>query len=352
VARRTPVAVTAVVGLVCLPLATAYGVGAFVVADDDAGGDFGLVPSDAVGANGGEVVPDDYGGDGVPPELQPGGSVDVVCTDLVDSSVGSSWQDVDGAIHVVIVVDNACGTGQRLDDPAAGFTLTMGGADIAAASFDFASDPLDVPAYGSSDAELVFGPDTFVDLAALETAGLGGDAGVSAAAPTGFGLRYSYVCTDAPAAVASSATTPLTGLATAEPILPEPAGGDALAQLDAIAAADREFVDAAVLDRWVPQISSKKPDVVLPDGSTWDAASILADHRDWRVAYPRVRLLWSGDYSTYTYPDYWVTIVAVPFATADEANAWCDANGLPLEDCYAKLVSRTAPQEGSTRLRP
>lgn len=65
-----------------------------------------------------------------------------------------------------------------------------------------------------------------------------------------------------------------------------------------------------------------------------------------------MRLLWSGDYATYTYTDFWVTIVAIPFATADEALAWCDANGLPSDDCYAKLVSRAHGPDGSTRHRP
>lgn len=340
---RSVVPIAPVVGLVCLPIAAVFG----LVQRSEHRDDWGYDSAD-LGAVDQEW--DDYGGDGVPPELQPGGSVDVICTDLVDSSVESSWQDVDGAIHVVILVRNDCGLGQRLDDPGASFTLTSGGADVAAAAFDFARAPLEIPAYASTEAELVFAPATFVDLAALETSGLGGDPGVTGTGA--LGLRYSYTCTDAPEATATPTAAPLTGLPTAEPIAPTVSGDDdALAQLADIAASDSSYIETSVIEQWVPQISSKRPDVPLPDGSVWDAGSILADHRSWRSAYPRVRLLWSGDYATYTYADYWVTIVAIPFATAEEALAWCDGNGLPSDDCYAKLVSRAHGPDGSTRHR-
>jgi hypothetical protein len=338
-----------IVGLVCLPIAAVFGLVQHAEHKDDLRYETSADPSG--GLDGG--YDDDFGGDGVPPEQQPGGSVDVICTDLVDSSIASTWQDVDGAIHVVIVVDNGCDIGQRLDDATAAFTLTSGGVDVAAAEFDFARDPLDLPAYGTSEVELVFDPATFVDLEALETAGLGGDAGSVGTGSGSLGLSYSYVCTDAPDASGSSTAAPLAGEPTAAPIVPTvDTGDDPLAQLAEIAESDSSYIESSVLEQWVPQISSKRPDVPLPDGSVWDAASILEDHRSWRATYPRVRLLWSGDYTTYTYPDFWVTIVAIPYATPEEANAWCDANGLPREDCYAKLVSRTRSAEDSTRLRP
>lgn len=341
---RRVVPITPAVGLACLPIVAIFG----LVQRSEHRDDDWRYDDTALGEADGAL--DDHGGDGVPPELQPGGSVDVVCTDLVDSSVESSWQDVDGAIHVVILVSNDCGLGQRLDDPGATFTLTSGGADVAAASFDFTRRPLEIPAYASAEAELVFAPSTFVDLAALETAGLGGDPGGGTGA---LGLRYSYTCTDAPDAEVASAAAPVSGVATAEPIAPAVTGDDdAVAQLAQIAASDSPYIESSVIERWVPQISSKRPDVPLPDGSVWDAESILQDHRSWRAAYPRVRLLWSGDYATYTYGDYWVTIVAIPFASAEEAMGWCDANGLPRDDCYAKLVSRAQGPEGSTRHRP
>jgi hypothetical protein len=288
--------------------------------------------------------PDDAGDGG-----GPGGSYDVVCTDLVDSTISSTWQDVDGAIHVIVLVDNNCDIGQRLDDPSASFTLTDGGATVADATFDFTTDPVVIPAYSTAEAELVFGPDTFVDLEAVETLGLGADTTYGAGS---LGLTYRYICTDAPDATAATTGGEVAGDATGRPVVPQTTDEtDALSRLQEIADADQPFIDSDVIDRWVPQISSKKPNVTLPNGSVWDAVSILDDHRSWRESFPRVRLLWSGDYSTFEQSDFWVTIVAVPYNTAAEALAWCDAQALPHEDCYAKLISRTHPHQDSTEHR-
>jgi hypothetical protein len=278
-----------------------------------------------------------------------GGAADVVCTDLVGSTLQSAWQDADGAIRATVLVDNGCEIGQRLDDPSVAFALTGNGVTVADATFDFSSRPVVVPAFGRGEAEIVFGPETFVDLAAIETLGLGGDA---MAGTSSLGLTYSYVCTDAPGASAPSAGGEVAGVATGTPVTPGAlTESDALARLQEISAADRDLVESEVVNRWVPQISSKKPDVTLPNGTVWDAVSILDDHRAWRQRFPRVRLLWSGDYSTFEAADFWVTIVAVPFDSPEGALGWCDMQALPAEDCYAKLVSHTHPNEGSTELR-
>jgi hypothetical protein len=337
--RRAVVPASVVAGLACLPVVAVFGLVRH--ADDDR-----LAVADGWER---EEVPDDYGADGVPPEMQPGGSVNVICTDLVESSIESAWQDLDGAIHVVILVDNACASGQVLDDPEASFAITSGGVDVAAADFDFAAAPVAVPAYGSSTAELVFRPESFVDLEELETVGLGGEEAASGASAVG--LRYSYTCTDEPDASSTSAG-PVVGDATAAPIVPTNDGeAEALARLSEISAADAPYIESSVIEAWVPQISSKRPDVPLPDGSIWTAEAILEDHRSRRIEFPRVRLIWSGNYTSYTSGDFWVTIVAIPYATPDEANAWCDANAQPLEDCYAKLISHAHAPEGSTHLR-
>jgi hypothetical protein len=354
---RPVAALTPAVGLALLPIAGLVGAGQYVD-DDDAytltAADVPFDPSGSgSGSGSGEVdldvpsLPTD-GDDG--DDAGTAGSVDVVCTDLVDSSIRSAWQDVEGAIHVIILVDHGCEVGQLLDDPTASFTLTTGTADVADATFDFSSQPLFVPAYGTGDVEIVFGPDTFVDLGAVETLGLGADASTGSSR---LGLVYSFTCTDAPdAPTGGPGDEAIVGDATGAPVVPQvPTASEALGRLGEIAAADGPFVESEVIDRWVPQISSKKPDVVLPNGTVWDAASILQDHRGWRERFPRVRLLWSGDYSTYELTDYWVTIVAVPFDTPEGAVGWCDSHGLPAEDCYAKLVSHSHPTADSTRNR-
>jgi hypothetical protein len=352
-AGARPVAALApAVGVVLLPLAGLVGAVQYADGRDAFRSTAASGPLDASGGQSDDLdATDPAGGGDSGGSDGDGGSLDVVCTDLVESAIESVWQDVEGAIHVLVLVDNNCGTGQRLDDPSATFTLTSSGATVADATFDFSSRPVVVPAYGTGEAELVFGPGTFVDLATVETLGLGSDATTGTGAGS-LGFTYSYTCTDAPDATTPSSGPALDGRATHSPVPPEPtAAGDALTRLDEIAGADAPFVESDVTDRWVPQISSKKPDATLPDGTVWDAASILDDHRTWRERFPRVRLLWSGDYSTFELTDFWVTIVAVPFDTAEGALGWCDANALPPEDCYAKLISHTHGHDGSTAHR-
>jgi hypothetical protein len=124
----------------------------------------------------------------------------------------------------------------------------------------------------------------------------------------------------------------------------ESAGGS---QLRSIAAGDQPFVLNVLAERWVPQLSSKRPGLVA-EGRTWTDATTLAEHLQLRQGYPGVRLLWSGDWSTFSESNFWVTIVGTGFPTADEALAWCASNGFDRDHCYAKLVSTTHPSEGST----
>jgi hypothetical protein len=118
-------------------------------------------------------------------------------------------------------------------------------------------------------------------------------------------------------------------------------------QLRAIAANDQPLVLNGLADRWVPQLSSKRPELVA-EGRTWTNEMILTEHQQLRQSYSNVRLLWSGDWSTFSDSSFWITIAGTGFATADEALAWCTSNGFDRNHCYAKLISTTHPVEGST----
>ncbi|HET6732672.1 hypothetical protein [Mycobacterium sp.] len=118
-------------------------------------------------------------------------------------------------------------------------------------------------------------------------------------------------------------------------------------QLRAIAASDQPIVFAGLAERWVPQLSSKRPGLVA-EGQTWTNAMTLAEHEQLRQTYPGVRLLWSGDWSTFSESNFWVTIVGTGFPTADGALAWCTSSGFDRDHCYAKLISTTHPVDGST----
>jgi serine/threonine-protein kinase len=122
----------------------------------------------------------------------------------------------------------------------------------------------------------------------------------------------------------------------------------ALRQLRATADGDRPFVKARLADTWVPQISSKRPGVI-DDGVVWDNFRTLQEFIGNRQRYD-AQLLWSGDWSTFDAPNYWVTVVPVTFTSSAGALEWCTDHGFDSWHCLAKLVSTTHPVAGSTAL--
>lgn len=130
-----------------------------------------------------------------------------------------------------------------------------------------------------------------------------------------------------------------------------PAGSTsgAAASLQAQVDADRSRVD--VLEgSWVPQLSAKHEGTVA-DGVSYDDESVWSHFTTLAARYPSTALLYSGDWSVFKGSDYWVAIYPQAFATADGANAWCSAQGLPADDCFAKQLSHTAGPDGTTRPR-
>ncbi|CDP85294.1 protein kinase [Mycolicibacterium farcinogenes] len=117
-------------------------------------------------------------------------------------------------------------------------------------------------------------------------------------------------------------------------------------QLRQIADEDHAVVSAEGADRWVPQLSSKRPGVV-DEGVTWDNILTLQEHLRLRDRYG-AKLLWSGDWSTFDSPDFWVTIAPITYPTAAGALYWCSSNGFDSDHCYAKLISKTHAVSGST----
>ncbi|OBG42638.1 serine/threonine protein kinase [Mycobacterium alsense] len=122
---------------------------------------------------------------------------------------------------------------------------------------------------------------------------------------------------------------------------------DPFQQLRQIASDDRPFVGTHLADHWVPQLSSKRPGVV-DNGVVWDNAMTLQEHLQLRKKYPDARLLWSGDWSTFSAPDFWVTVVGTTFPDSAGALAWCRSQEFDRDHCIAKIVSTTHPVAGST----
>lgn len=138
---------------------------------------------------------------------------------------------------------------------------------------------------------------------------------------------------------------------TPQPVYPQStattAALDPEQRLHQIAADDRPFVSTQLADRWVPQLSSKRPGVV-DGGVVWNNAMTLQEHLNLRQRYPNARLLWSGDWSTFSASNFWVTVVGMTFAESAGPLAWCRSQGFDRDHCIAKIVSTTHPVEGST----
>ncbi len=142
-----------------------------------------------------------------------------------------------------------------------------------------------------------------------------------------------------PAAAAAAPGVP------AEPS-PGPLPADPTAALQQVRARDAAAVET-LAESWVAQLSAR-PAGTGSSGPRTDAA-VLAGHGVLRERHPEAVLLWSPDWNYAG--ELWVTVVNRRFATADEANAWCDANAFPPRECHAKRLSHSDVVDGSARYR-
>ncbi|MFP5019231.1 hypothetical protein [Pseudonocardia phyllosphaerae] len=130
------------------------------------------------------------------------------------------------------------------------------------------------------------------------------------------------------------------------PTATAPVPQSAESELADAAAGDRTRV-AATVGYWVPQLSSKKPGTT-DGGVTYGSEAIFRQYQAFAAQYPGAALLWSGDWPVFKNDDYWVVVVAQPYSTAAEANAWCSAQGFGADDCFAKKLSNTEGPQGTT----
>ena len=91
---------------------------------------------------------------------------------------------------------------------------------------------------------------------------------------------------------------------------------------------------AAALATVAPAVASKAPQPIL------EHVLLEADG-----------LTRSERFTSFRARDYWVTLAAKPFDSAEAANAWCVAEGLAPDDCFAKRLSHTEGPSGNTRPR-
>lgn len=254
-----------------------------------------------------------------------------------------------------------CPSGDVLTSASTRISVTSGGQNIASGIFDLSDEPIVIaPGSGGSGSEPAVEHDFRFPIGTFWRLPVS-----TGSAPTNGATQQGDVDLDATTLVVeceqsgpaqsnakASATSQSASTASASA---NPTSGDnesaSFDALRAIADADRPFVTSQLTDRWVPQLSSKRPGLVA-DGITWNNAETLREHLQLRLNYPEVRLLWSGDWSTFSAPDFWITIAGVTFPDAGGALAWCRTHNFDRDHCYAKLVSTTHPIDGSTAFNP
>lgn len=136
---------------------------------------------------------------------------------------------------------------------------------------------------------------------------------------------------------------------------PEPSESPSLSNdpakaLDQLIKGDRPSVKADLNGKWVPQLSSKRLDLEA-EGKVWKEKDILAEHQELREEYPRVQLVWSGDFASFKEDNFWVTVVGIGYDDPEEALSWCSSHGLGADYCYAKQLNTSGGIDGTTRLQ-
>jgi serine/threonine-protein kinase len=138
------------------------------------------------------------------------------------------------------------------------------------------------------------------------------------------------------------------GSPTTEPSQPLD-NASAKAALDDELAQDKDTAEQ-LIDQWVPQLSSKRPGLVV-DGVTYGYLQIWQNFEQLRGQYPDALLLWSGNYVSFKSTNFYVTVVREPYSDGQAANQWCDDENIDTDDCYAKLLSHSVGPTGTTVLR-
>lgn len=241
-----------------------------------------------------------------------------------------------------------CPDGDVMSGAATRISISDAGKLVASGLFDFSRAPTAIPSSdddASITLDLTYPPGSF-----YRTPDTLGQANGTASG------QFTVDC-DPGAQTTNQLPAPQSG-STAPPITATgpavPAGTDIVATtgdaLRAQADSDRAFILANLNNRWVAQLSSKRPGLYA-DGKTWDNQAILDEFLGLRLRFNDVRLLYSTEWSVFSQPGWWVTVAALTFPGPDQANAWCSAQGFDGDHCFAKLVSTTASADGSTRYR-
>ena len=222
-------------------------------------------------------------------------------------------------------------------------TSPTGGADVdhlvASGTFDLSSDPLIIP-NGGRAVTLRFGEQHYFRTAKdLDLKGLT--------------VRPSFDRGSSSTATAKSSTNSAMTIASSASSNANQEAQDEQAAGDAIGwqvKHDYPIVMNSMRGKWTPQLSSKQVGLVA-EGQTWTNRSILAEFLKTRQANPKAVIIDTSQWPVYDVGGWWVTLSGELYDDADQANAWCDAQGYDSDHCLAKRIESNGTSQGTTKLR-
>ena len=218
-----------------------------------------------------------------------------------------------------------------------------GGADVdrlvASGIFDLSGDPLIIP-NGGRTVTLRFGEQHYFRTAKdLDLKGLSVRPSFDRGSPSSATAKSS---TNSPMTIASS-----TSSNSNQEAQDEQAAGEAIQWQ---VKHDYPIVKERLLHQWTPQVSSKQVGLKA-DGLIWNNRSILAEYLRTRQANPNAVIIDTSQWPVYDDKDWWVTLQGDSYPDADQANAWCDAQGYDSDHCLAKRIESSGSPQGTTKSR-
>ena len=222
-------------------------------------------------------------------------------------------------------------------------TSPTGGADVdslvASGTFDLSSEPLIIP-NGGRTVTLRFGEQHYFRTAKdLELKGLSVKPSFDRGSSSSVTSKSS---TNSPMTVASSTSSNAN-----QEAQDEQAAGDAIRWQ---VKHDYPIVMNSMRGKWTPQLSSKQVGLVA-EGQTWTNRSILAEFLKTRQANPKAVIIDTSQWPVYDVGGWWVTLSGELYDDADQANAWCDAQGYDSDHCLAKRIESNGTSQGTTKTR-
>ena len=222
-------------------------------------------------------------------------------------------------------------------------TSPTGGEDVdhlvASGTFDLSGDPLIIP-NGGRTVTLRFGEQHYFRTAKdLDLKGLSVRPSFDRGSPSSATAKSS---TNSPMTIASSTSSNAN-----QEAQDEQAAGEAIQWQ---VKHDYPLVKERLLHQWTPQLSSKQVGLVA-DGQTWTNRSILAEYLRIRQDNPNAVIIDTSQWPVYDVNGWWVTLQGERFGEADQANAWCDAQGYDSDHCLAKRIESSGSSQGTTKTR-